>query len=86
MPLTMCPHCGKIQGLDRKSIGRELGCLNPHCERPFLAIAYIPHQGPMSKIVFLFVIAFAIFLVTHFAEVRLGLITQLGRWLPSISG
>ncbi len=81
MPLTVCPHCGKVQGMDRKSIGRELGCMNTHCERPFVALAYVPHQGPFSKIIFLFFIAFAIFLTTHFAESRYGVISYLGRMI-----
>jgi hypothetical protein len=66
MPLTKCCYCRRIQIIKREMLGKELGCLNAHCERPFVAYEYFRHRGILSQLVFYGVIVFALYLAITF--------------------
>ena len=62
MPYTRCPHCRKVQQVAPPLVGKEVGCMGNHCGKRFAAESYRLHSGPLSRLTFWFVIAFAIFL------------------------
>jgi hypothetical protein len=63
MPTTRCPHCGKVQGVDRKLVGSTVGCMNHRCEFSFIAREYARHSGALSQFFFACTIGFAVFLI-----------------------
>lgn len=66
MPLTKCPHCGRVHLIRPEMVGKVIGCLTPRCERNFHAEPYYRHRGPLSRFVFAMFIAFAAYLVIVF--------------------
>lgn len=65
MPFTKCPKCRKVQQVVPALVGKEIGCMNTRCGRAFDALYYRMHSGLMSRIVFWFTIAFAIFMLSR---------------------
>jgi hypothetical protein len=67
MPFTKCPNCRKVQLISHKLANKKIGCMGERCGSTFKAEEYRMHSGPLSKIIFLFFIGFALY--------------ELGRWL-----
>jgi ssDNA-binding Zn-finger/Zn-ribbon topoisomerase 1 len=77
MPYTRCPHCGRVQVVQRSAIGQHVGCLGFHCERSFVATEYRRHAGPLSRAIFFGLIAFALVLGIVWTERHFGFLQQL---------
>ena len=60
MPFTKCPGCRKVQQVVPYLLTKEVGCMSSHCRETFAAHEYLMHSGPWSRVIFLFVIAFAV--------------------------
>jgi hypothetical protein len=63
MAFTKCPNCGRVQQVVANLLTKNVGCMNRRCNVSFKAQEYFMHSGPWSKSVFLFVIAFALFML-----------------------
>ncbi|MCE9532049.1 MAG: hypothetical protein K8T89_13130 [Planctomycetes bacterium] len=65
MAFTKCPNCRKVQQVVPKLVTKDVGCMNARCGKSFEAYEYRLHSGRLSKAVFLFVIAFALFMAVR---------------------
>jgi len=63
MAFTKCPNCRRIQQVVPKLLDREVGCMNGLCNKAFDANEYRLHSGPLSRVTFYFVIAFAVYMI-----------------------
>ena len=65
MPYTKCPKCRKVQRISPKLLHTDIGCMGQRCGTVFKAESYRLHSGPLSRIVFWFVIGFAVFMLAR---------------------
>lgn len=65
MPYTKCPSCRKIQQVTPKLMSKDIGCMGARCNKTFKAEEYRLHTGRLSRAVFWFVIAFAVFMLVR---------------------
>ena len=63
MPYTKCPGCRKVQQVMPKLMNKDIGCMGERCGKTFKAEEYRLHSGVMSRVVFWFTIAFALFML-----------------------
>jgi uncharacterized protein (DUF983 family) len=63
MPFTKCPNCRKVQQVSSKLMSKKIGCMGERCGTTFRAEEYRLHSGAASMIVFMAVIAFALFML-----------------------
>ena len=60
MPYTKCPYCRKVQQVSPNLVLHDVGCMNERCGVQFQAEEYRMHSGPLSRLVFFGVIAYAL--------------------------
>jgi large-conductance mechanosensitive channel len=77
MPFTKCPKCRKVQQVVPALITKAVGCMDARCSISFKAQEYRLHSGFMSRLVFWFVIAFALFMLVRVIWTNAGQIVQL---------
>jgi hypothetical protein len=80
MPFTRCPHCGRLQGVDRNLVGHVVGCMNYRCDLSFTAKEYRRNQGMASQVVFAGVIAFGVFLAVVWLTKNWAMLTKSFHW------
>jgi hypothetical protein len=77
VPFTKCPNCRKVQQVVPALVTKPVGCMNMRCSVSFKALEYRLHSGFMSRLVFWFVIAFAIFMLIRWTWANAGVIVHL---------
>ena len=76
MPHTKCPSCRKIQQVSPKLMRKDIGCMGERCHKSFKAEEYRLHSGPLSRVIFWFVIAFAVFMAVRWVWENKGYMIQ----------
>jgi len=76
MPLTQCPHCGRVQAVERTAIGQNVGCMNYHCDRPFVARQYRRHVGLLSRVFVVALFGVALYLAVNWADRHYGILAR----------
>jgi hypothetical protein len=77
MALTQCPHCRRVQAVEQTAIGQNVGCMNYHCDRPFVARRYRGHIGLLSRAFLLAIIGVGLYLAVAWADRHYGILKPI---------